>query len=194
MKRFSFCSLIILGVLFMLLNENVLVSGTPEWAGYASWCRTELFFGLSKPKGGYVTPEEFETFVAETVAVSFPDGFTVFNSSGYWMGSTGSVHEDSRLILILHNCTDESLAAARRISDLYAKTFDQDAVLYTVQKDTTVCTESGCFSTEKWSSIAIGFVVLSIVCGFLVMAVIIAFVAMKLLSNRHGWKQISQEG
>ena len=173
--RFSACSLVLV-VTFMLLHESVVVSGTPKWAGAADWCRSELFCGLSKPNGAIISEEEFDDFVNKHLSVYFPDGFTIFNTTGHWMGSTGCIHEDSRLVLILHNCTEESVAAVKNVSEYYAKTFGQDAVLYTVQRETKVCTEEGCFSQEKWTSAAVGIVVLSCVCGLLFAGLVVAIV------------------
>lgn len=116
------------------------------WPSRGTWCRTELFFGLSVPDGSVVTPEEFEAFIAANVTPVFSSGYTVLNASGYWLGSNGSVHEDSRVVLVYHDCAAASLEAVRRLSDAYTVRFRQDAALYTVQRDTTVCTASECYS------------------------------------------------
>ena len=143
------------------------------WPSRGTWCRTELFFGLSVPDGSVVAPAAFEAFIAANVTPVFSSGYTVLNASGYWLGSNGSVHEDSRVVLVYHDCAPESLAAVRRISDAYTVQFRQDAALYTVQRETTVCTADECFSGAAATATAGTVLLLAVAVALLFVAVVV---------------------
>ena len=153
------------------------------WPSRGTWCRTELFFGLSVPDGSVVPPAAFEAFIAANVTPVFSSGYTVLNASGYWLGSTGSVHEDSRVVLIYHDCSAENLAAIRNISDAYTVQFHQDAALYTVQRETTVCTADDCFSGAAATATAGTVLLLAAAVALLFVAVVV--LAAALLVVRH---------
>ena len=53
---------------------------------------TQLFFGMSKPKGGTVSGRDWDAFVAREVSPRFPEGFSVIDGAGFWRD--GATPED----------------------------------------------------------------------------------------------------
>lgn len=94
---------------------------------------TQLYFGLNRPGGPAVTPTEWRQFVVAEIAPRFPEGFTVVEGRGHWLGekSRKLEAEDSRIVTRLHNGTDADNAAINKIADTYKKIFAQEAVLRT---------------------------------------------------------------
>jgi hypothetical protein len=92
---------------------------------------TQLFFGLSKPKGGTVSAAQWEAFVKREVAPRFPEGFTVVDGAGFWLdGATKrTISEKSKVILRLHAEDAASDEAITAIIDGYKAKFEQEAVL-----------------------------------------------------------------
>lgn len=88
-----------------------------------------LFFGTASPDG-IVTAEEWEMFVADTVAPGFPEGLTTWATSGRWGTSAGVVQrETSYLLHLAHNGTPEKDTAIRQIIRSYKTQFHQEAVM-----------------------------------------------------------------
>jgi hypothetical protein len=99
---------------------------------------TQLFFGLSKPKGGTVSAREWQAFVAGEIAPRFPEGFSVIDGAGYWRdGATQrTISEKSKVVVRLHPVSREADAAIGAIVEAYKTTFEQEAVL---RVDRPVC-------------------------------------------------------
>lgn len=87
--------------------------------------RTELIFGLSRPDGGAVSPEEWQAFVDREVVPRFPGGFTILPARGQWRGGW----EDSRILLLLHDPTPQADRSIEQIRQSYKRQFDQQSVL-----------------------------------------------------------------
>lgn len=135
-RPFAFASALLL---------SACASVTPAQHGGASACRvgdalveTQLFFGLSKPKGGVVSVRAFDAFVAREVAPRFPEGFTVIDGAGFWRdGASGrTISEKSKVIVRLHGADDNADQAIDAIIGAYKTAFDQEAVL---RVDRPVC-------------------------------------------------------
>lgn len=112
--------------------------GVPAPEATPSACRvgdalveTQLFFGLSKPKGGVVSAKAFNSFVAREVAPRFPEGFTVIDSAGFWRDGTSgrTISEKSKVIVRLHSGDAAADQAIGAIIQSYKVTFEQEAVL-----------------------------------------------------------------
>ena len=99
---------------------------------------TQLFFGLSKPKGGSVSGRDWEAFVAREVSPRFPEGFSVIDGAGFWRdGATQkTISEKSKVVVRLHPASTEADQAIGAIVDAYKVKFEQDAVL---RVDRPVC-------------------------------------------------------
>jgi hypothetical protein len=99
---------------------------------------TQLFFGLSRPKGGTVSARAFDAFVAREVAPRFPEGFTVIDGAGFWRdgASQRTISEKSKVVVRLHGADDAADQAIDAIIAAYKTTFAQEAVL---RVDRPVC-------------------------------------------------------
>ena len=97
-----------------------------EQAAISEW----LYFGMAKPAGGVVTPEEWDDFLRTVVTPRFPAGLTAWPASGQWRGADGQVvREDSRVLNLLHPADATSEQSIRAIVAEYRKRFAQEAVL-----------------------------------------------------------------
>ena len=101
---------------------------------------TQLFFGLSKPKGGAVSARAFDAFVAREVAPRFPEGFTVLDGAGFWRDNTSqrTIAEKSKVVVRLHGGDAAADQAIGAIVEAYKTTFDQESVL---RVDRPVCAQ-----------------------------------------------------
>ena len=79
----------------------------------------DLYFGRDKPGGGEVTDAEWGAFVTEIVTSRFPDGLSVFDSSGQYREPNGRIvrERSKRLVVIVFD------------SDVTTKPSVQDALL-----------------------------------------------------------------
>ena len=99
---------------------------------------TQLFFGLSRPKGGVVSGRDWEAFVAREVSPRFPEGFSMIDGAGFWRdgASQKTISEKSKVVVRLHPASTEADQAIGAIVDAYKVKFEQDAVL---RVDQPVC-------------------------------------------------------
>jgi hypothetical protein len=96
----------------------------------ARWLRTELVFGLARPRGGEVTAAEWQRFVDEEIAPRFPSGFSMLEAAGAWRNAAGTtVREPARVLLILHPINRASDAAIDELRRRYRERFGQESVL-----------------------------------------------------------------
>ena len=120
-------------------------AGVPAAEQAPSVCRigdalveTQLFFGLSKPKGGVVSSRAFDAFVRAEVAPRFPEGFTVIDGAGFWRdrASQRTISERSKVVVRLHGGDAAADQAIGAIIAAYKTAFNQEAVL---RVDKPVC-------------------------------------------------------
>ena len=99
---------------------------------------TQLFFGLSRPKGGAVSGRDWDAFVAREVSPRFPEGFSVIDGAGFWRdeATQKTIAEKSKVVVRLHSVSAEAAQAIDAIVDAYKTKFEQDAVL---RVDRPVC-------------------------------------------------------
>lgn len=92
---------------------------------------TQLYFGMSKPKGGTVSAREWDAFVAAEIAPRFPEGFSVIDGAGFWRDGTTqkTISEKSKVVVRLHQRSDAAEPAIGAIVASYKKKFEQEAVL-----------------------------------------------------------------
>lgn len=99
--------------------------------GALAFVRTELFFGTAKP-AGFVTDEEFKTFLDQVVTPLFPDGLTVVKADGQFKGADGlTIKEDSYVLILLyplegHKASSKNIDAVR---EAYMTQHQQESVL-----------------------------------------------------------------
>jgi hypothetical protein len=94
------------------------------------YLKTELYFGLSKPDGGDVSPEDWRTFLDGEITPRFPEGLTVVEATGQYLSATvGLVKEPSVILILLHPPTVTADTLIERIRLLYKTRFQQESVL-----------------------------------------------------------------
>lgn len=92
--------------------------------------RSTLYFGLRRAHGGEVSGRDWEQFLTREVTPRF-GGLTVLEARGQWLGSDRAlVHEESRVVVILHADAEAPRAAIAQVIRLYRERFDQESVLW----------------------------------------------------------------
>ena len=89
----------------------------------------DLYFGRDKPGGGEVTDAEWGAFVTEVVTSRFPDGLSVFDSSGQYREPTGRIvrERSKRLVVIVFDAPAHK-AKIIEIVEAYKQRFGQYSV------------------------------------------------------------------
>jgi hypothetical protein len=89
----------------------------------------DLYFGRDKPSGGEVTDAEWGAFLTEVVTSRFPDGLSVFDSSGQYREPTGRiVRERSKRLVVIVFDSPAHRAKLDEIIDAYKQRFGQYSV------------------------------------------------------------------
>ncbi len=89
----------------------------------------DLFFGRDKPGGGEVTDAEWGAFVTEVVTSRFPDGLSVFDSSGQYREPNGRiVRERSKRLVVIVFDSPAHKAKVIEIVEAYKQRFGQYSV------------------------------------------------------------------
>ncbi len=114
-------------------------SGTPSCPeGTDRFTEYRLFMGRSGPDGEIVKDGAWDLFLADTVTPRFPDGLTVLDGQGQWLGAEGLIKKErSKLLVILVTPGDDKMRLIDEISDEYKRRFSQESVLQVVD-DTCV--------------------------------------------------------
>lgn len=101
---------------------------------------TQLFFGMSKPKGGTVSERDWQAFVTAEIAPRFPEGFSVLDGAGFWRdaASAKTISERAKVVVRMHAESAEADAAIGAIVAAYKTRFQQDAVM---RVDRPVCAQ-----------------------------------------------------
>jgi len=84
--------------------------------------RLRMFFGLSIPRGGAVSLEEWNLFQQEEIIKTF-DGFNVVDSVGYYKGKP----ERSKIVTVI--VKQQDIKKAKELAALYSKKFKQESVM-----------------------------------------------------------------
>ena len=88
-----------------------------------------LYFGTQKPNG-FVSSEDWQTFLNESVTPRFPAGLSVWQAAGQWKSNAGpTVRESSYVLNIVHADTPAARAALGAVAGEYKSKFEQEAVL-----------------------------------------------------------------
>lgn len=88
----------------------------------------ELYFGRNKPVG-QVSNQDFQRFLQEEVTPRFPDGLTVLDADGQFLGSSGIIKEKTKLLILIHPNSQEDGQEIQEIIDEYKNQFQQESVL-----------------------------------------------------------------
>jgi hypothetical protein len=92
--------------------------------------RTELYFGRDREGGAPVSDAEWQDFVDASVTPRFPDGLTSYDARGQYLMENGElVHENSKVLLLLHDGSAERSADIDAVCAVYKARFQQESVL-----------------------------------------------------------------
>ncbi|HEX4501105.1 MAG TPA: DUF3574 domain-containing protein [Scandinavium sp.] len=101
--------------------------------------QTTLYFGLSRPAGKDITPQEWQQFVDNDVTPRFRDGLTVFDARGQWLGNDGKVaREQSKALMLIHGKDTQSESNIEALRGVYKSRFAQESVM---RVDQPVCVQ-----------------------------------------------------
>lgn len=101
--------------------------------------QTTLYFGLSRPAGKDITPQEWQQFVDNDVTPRFRDGLTVFDARGQWLGHDGKVaREQSKALMLIHGKDAQSERNIDALRGVYQSRFAQESVM---RVDQPVCVQ-----------------------------------------------------
>lgn len=116
-----------------VLSSTILLVGCatsvrPCGDGTQAAVHDHLYFGTAR-KGGPISPEEWSSFVADTVTPRFPQGFTVWDATGQWRDDDGRIiREGTHVLSVAHVDDVVSERAVRDIAAAYRTRFDQQGV------------------------------------------------------------------
>jgi len=101
--------------------------------------QTTLYFGLSRPAGKDITPQEWQQFVDNDVTPRFRDGLTVLDARGQWLGNDGKVaREQSKALMLIHGKDAQSESNIEALRNVYKSRFAQESVM---RVDNPVCVQ-----------------------------------------------------
>ncbi|HYG78574.1 MAG TPA: DUF3574 domain-containing protein [Planctomycetota bacterium] len=123
----------------LLLSAILLISAgchrTPAVASapaLSTTCvKTELFFGLAKPKGKMISESEWQEFLDQKITAVFPQGLTVLDGYGQSASRSGAlIRERSKIVIAVHASSHDIDAQIQKLVDEYKARFKQESVLW----------------------------------------------------------------
>lgn len=95
----------------------------------------DLYFGRNIAGGGQVSEAEFQAFIDAEITPRFPNGLTVYDADGQFLGSTGDlVQEPSQVVSLIFEDTVENEQSIDEIIAAYKQQFQQESVLEVVNE------------------------------------------------------------
>ncbi|KID57059.1 hypothetical protein JF50_14465 [Pseudoalteromonas luteoviolacea] len=82
-----------------------------------------MYFGLSIPTGGLITPQQWQKFESNQLANAFT-GFSVVDAVGYYKGE-----KEPAKVVTIYNVSKADIESANRLAKEYSRLFNQDSVL-----------------------------------------------------------------
>lgn len=76
----------------------------------------ELYFGRNQPVG-QVSNQDFQLFLQNEITPRFPDGLTVLDADGQFLGSNGIIKEKTKLLILIHSNSQENQQEIQEIID-----------------------------------------------------------------------------
>ena len=122
MKKFLLLSALCLNACSVTVSTDASFFSTSRCV-YKSVYR--VYFGMNTPNG-VVSEAEWQDFLAKVVTPLFPEGLTVIQAQGQWLGNDGTVAKEPTRILEI---VKEDPEAIKKIASEYKVRFRQEAVL-----------------------------------------------------------------
>lgn len=133
-----------ISVYALLLTSGLLLTGCQSPQPDRASCQvgsamqqTQLWFGLSRPDGQSISTQQWQSFVDQVITPAFPQGLSIVEARGQWLGNNGvRVSENSRGLLLIYPASKEKSQAIDHIRTRYQQLFAQDSVM---RVDQPVC-------------------------------------------------------
>lgn len=116
----------------------LLVASAPAWAeppacpfpGQTAKLVVKLYFGQSIKGRGLVSHRAWQSFLADTITPSLPDGFTVYDANGQYMNKEthGIGREPTEVVEVAADDTEEFRLRIASVVDAYRRRFEQGSV------------------------------------------------------------------
>lgn len=111
----------------------------PSIAVASAYLESDIYFGLSKNNGTYISDENFNSFKNKFIVPKFKNGFTVVNAQGSWLIPNGKVeNEPTKIVVIMYKNTQSNNLLIKEISEKYKISFKQNSVLVITKNVTPV--------------------------------------------------------
>lgn len=92
--------------------------------------KDELYFGLSKPRGGMISEAEWQVFLSRVITPRFPEGLTVVDAYGQYLNKQGKLNrEKTKLVILIYENSQAKNQLIEQIIANYKQTFRQESVL-----------------------------------------------------------------
>lgn len=92
--------------------------------------QTQPWFGLSRPDGPSISTQQWRHFVDQVITPVFPNGLSIVEAKGQWLGNNGErLSENSRGLLLIYPASKEKSQAIDLIRTRYRQLFAQEAVM-----------------------------------------------------------------
>jgi len=134
-------SLVLTGLLFVfpVFPASIVLARQPEIsdtnAKPTNLLKDELYFGLTKPGGETISESEWQEFVKAVITPRFREGLTVLDGSGQFLNSSGIlIREKSKIVILIHENSQEKNRAIQEIIENYKRRFQQESVLRTTSE------------------------------------------------------------
>ena len=136
-------SLVLTGLLFVfpVYPASIVSARQPEISDNnnnvspKTFLKDELYFGLNKPGGETISESEWQEFVKAVITPHFREGLTVLDGSGQFLNSSGIlIREKSKIVILIHENSQEKNRAIQEIIETYKRTFQQESVLRTTSE------------------------------------------------------------
>jgi uncharacterized protein DUF3574 len=95
-----------------------------------AYIKTELYFGMSIPGGGSVSPDEWQAFEDTVITKILNNGSTVYDARGKWRNESGQIiTENTKVVMALNVMTPDVSAKLDDIRERYKKYYRQESVM-----------------------------------------------------------------
>lgn len=116
--------------LILLVTVSAMVFLLISCQPTTSWTRYEVCLGLTRNNGQIeITEEEFNTFLIQEVMPRFNEGFTIYDTQGFWKGGDRGYTERSKVFMVVAPTTLENREKITAIMKAYKEQFEQESVL-----------------------------------------------------------------
>lgn len=95
---------------------------------------SKMYFGLNS-ENSVISNDEFNSFVDSTITPVFPEGLTIYRTSGQWKNYKGAIiKEPAAVVEIIHSDNPETQKLINVIIETYKTRYLQESVLLIQQK------------------------------------------------------------